>query len=148
MSFYTIKYWMIWWLLCGIASLGYGQQSLPCPQRFDPLFQRQLPFTVHQAPEFPSGKSKLHQYILKHLAFTRKGQQQMITRVHIYFLVEADGHVHKLVVKGRDNLDLIKEGLIKPEAMLRHMPRWTPAKCHNKPVAFKVLVPINCIKYN
>jgi hypothetical protein len=28
------------------------------------------------------------------------------------------------------------------------MPRWTPAKCHNKPVAFKVLVPINCIKYN
>lgn len=112
------------------------------------MFQRQLPSIVHQAPGFPGGKSKLHQYVLKNLTFTHKGQQQMLTRAYIYFLVEADGGVHKLVVKGRNNLDLIKEGLIKPQAMLRHMPRWTPAKCHNKPVAFKVLVSISCIKYD
>lgn len=148
MSFYTIKYWMIWGLLCNIVSLSYGQHSTLCSQKFDPLFQRQLPSIVHQAPRFLGGKSKLHQYVLKNLAFTRKGQQQMLTRVYIYFLIEADGSVHRLVAKGRNDLDLIKEGLIKPEAMLRHMPRWAPAKCHNKPVAFKVLMPISCIKYD
>lgn len=140
-------------LFCLLISFTHYAQIPPvnaCQGSFDAVFQRNLHLITKDMPAFPGGKRKLVQFLIKHMVFTEKGRQQFITGCYFMLVVEKDGSVKELKAlgKGSSHTDLIKKGLLKVDTLLKDMPRWKPGKCGGKPVAFKVHVPITCIKYN
>lgn len=94
---------------------------------------------VEQQAEFPGGSAALMRWIAANLRYPERAQQNDIEgRVIVKFVVNTDGSIEQAsILKGVDK-DLDAEAL----RVVRHMPRWHPAKNNGEPVRSYYTLPV------
>jgi len=122
-----------------------AQENTPnaCKAPYDSLFQRNLFIFSEQKPTYPGGSQALHKHLLKHLHFTKKGKREgLFSRLLFFLQVEKNGKVSAIKVWDYQKRDLVKAGIVKTRYLLKKLARFKPGKCHNKPVAYKITLPM------
>ncbi|HAS41276.1 MAG TPA: hypothetical protein DCS93_12395 [Microscillaceae bacterium] len=115
-----------------------------CKAPYDSLFQRNLFIISEQKPTYPGGSKQLQKHLLKYVHFTKKGKREgLFSRLTFFLQVEKDGKVSAIKVWDSQKRDLVKAGIIEIRRLLKILARFKPGKCHNKPVAYKITLPIH-----
>lgn len=90
-------------------------------------------------PQFPGGKEKLKEFLLKNLKYPVECDASGITgRVVVGFVVEKDGKVTQV------KLDRSSDPAFNMEAyrVMKKMPRWIPGKVGDEPITVRYKLPI------
>lgn len=116
---------------------SFSQDSISsCHYEIDTITQTKIYFIADTEPSFSGGNEELRNFIIKNLTYPSCGD--FVGKVYISFIVNEDGDIsNPLVKKG-----IHKEVDQKVIDLIMKMPKWIPAKCHNKNVAHVMMLPI------
>lgn len=125
-------YWLV--LLAG-APAASAQSALGTDSN---ALAQEPPFRfVERMPEFPGEWSD---FVRKHLVYPESALHERISgKVHLQFVVEADGAVTNATVLRGINEECDKEAL----RLLTLMPKWNPGKQNGRAVRVYVILPIS-----
>lgn len=125
--------------LCFISffKIGYAQGD-SCSYKIDSIRMDTIYFISEQNPEFPGGLDSLHKFIIENIDL--KGLDPVICYqgvVYSEFVVNTDGSIDRIqILKG------FEPHSSRVIELIRKFPRWIPAKCKEKSVAYKYVLPI------
>jgi len=106
-----------------------------CEFQYDSVLKKPVYTKVDIEPQFPGGPAALQRFYQKNLRYPGDSSENPKSTTRVSFIVDSDGAVLDLKVPG-----------IRPEQygpldkeyirLLRSSPKWEPALCNGKPVAF------------
>ncbi|OJJ23477.1 hypothetical protein BKI52_03690 [marine bacterium AO1-C] len=133
--------WLTGLIILCCFQASFAQNNCEAP--YDSLFQRHLFIISEQKPEYPGGFSQLRKHLLKHLKITQKGLRAgPFSRLTFFLLIEKNGKVSQVKIFDYQNKDLVKAGMVTINTLLKKMARFKPGKCGNKPVTYKITLPM------
>lgn len=123
-----------------LTSLACAQSAFAQPARSTDsnAVAQEPPFRfVERMPEFPG---ELSDFVRKHLVYPESALHERISgKVHLQFVVEADGALTNATVLRGINEECDKEAL----RLLTLMPKWNPGKQNGRAVRVYVILPIS-----
>ena len=96
-------------------------------------------FTADELPSFPGGDEALQKFLSRKLTYPAAALDRRLSgKVHVSFVVDAEGHLHDPhVVRGLGG-GLDEEAL----RLVRLMPWWNPGRIQGQPVWVSVTMPV------
>jgi hypothetical protein len=90
-------------------------------------------------PEFPGGMGGWVSFLSKKFTYP-KGDHGLQSRIDLLLVIEPDGQVSHVGIanKTKEQYTTVES---KAVADLSIMPRWKPARCNNRAVAFQYQIP-------
>lgn len=92
-----------------------------------------------EVPMFPGGTSKFYEFIEKNRDSSLLLNGNKANRVILEVVIEKDGYISNPKVVNSIDLSHDNDAL----RIIREMPKWTPAKLNDKPIRFRMLIPIS-----
>lgn len=89
-------------------------------------------------PAFPGGEKAMISWIQNNVVFPA-AQERGRQRVHVRFVVDADGRVRNVEAVGRYAASYGRAA----ERLIKRMPEWTPASMNGRPVPCRLVLPIS-----
>lgn len=95
---------------------------------------------VEVKPEFPGGQEAMFRFMGQNTKYPADDMVDVGVqgRVYLEFVVRNDGSLTDVVVKRGVARQLDEEA----QRVVKSMPKWTPAKMNGKPVACKMVLPV------
>ena len=127
-----------------LESLGMTSVSIPSSAPVEdnqksPV-EREIYTEVETQPEYPGGISALMNFLANNIKYPEdayKANEQ--GRVIVKFVVEKDGSLGNFEIEKGVAESLNKEAV----RVLKEMPKWTPGKVNNQPVACYYTLPVS-----
>ena len=127
-----------------LESLGMTSVSIPSSAPVEdnqklPV-EREIYTAVETQPEYPGGMSALMNFLANNIKYPEdayKTNEQ--GRVIVKFVVEKDGSLGNFEIEKGVSESLNKEAV----RVLKEMPKWTPGKVNNQPVACYYTLPVS-----
>lgn len=121
------------------------EESIPdtikCKPSFDSILNREVYEYVPEMPHFPGGNEAMYTYLYTNMKF-EMSKDSFQGSVMVAFIIESDGSIKDVYAPRpyfENGLSSLEKGLIK---IVKDMPKWKPAKCYDKPVPVKFILPI------
>jgi len=120
--------------LVGAAGSSEGTSPAAAAPAAPPVY-----FTAEQLPAFPGGEAALLKFLGAKLHYPAAALDRHLSgKVHITFIVDAQGHLHDPHVVRGLGFGLDEEAV----RLVRLMPWWTPGTINGQPVWVSVTMPI------
>jgi protein TonB len=116
-----------------------AQGKEACAARYNSQLQRELHTFTTEMPEFPDGMAGLLKFLSKKFTYP-KGEQELQSRINFLLVIEPDGQVSYVGIANKlpEQYTRVER---KAVADLSQWPKWKPAKCNGKAVAFEYGIP-------
>lgn len=96
-------------------------------------------FTAEEMPAFPGGNAAMLAFLGRKINYPAAALDRQVSgKVHVAFVVDADGHLRDPQVVRGLGYGLDEEAL----RLVRIMPWWTPGRINGQPVWVRVTLPI------
>lgn len=96
-------------------------------------------FTAEEMPAFPGGNAAMLAFLGRKINYPAVALDRQVSgKVHVAFVVDADGHLRDPQVVRGLGYGLDEEAL----RLVRIMPWWTPGRINGQPVWVRVTLPI------
>ncbi|MCE7041981.1 TonB family protein [Dyadobacter sp. CY312] len=94
---------------------------------------------VEQNPEFPGGNQALILYIARNILYPAEARREKIQgRINVSFTVNEAGNIRSPKISQKIGFGIDEEIM----RVVLNMPKWSPAKQNNKPVAVEYILPL------
>lgn len=130
-----------------IIQVTHFNDTMKCVQVLDTLSGMQIVRNPEVKAEFKGGDKGLEEYIKKHFQYDHY-EIKRFNALPFEVIVEPDGsvsHIHLVFNPGVSDAIIAQAG-----SFIKQIPKLSPAKCNNEPVAVKVsvLIPVFPSKFN
>ena len=131
---------LLFLLSCNSKSIKTKGHSDICKFEYNTALRMNVYTVADKMPLFPNGLKNLNKFLYQNLVFM-EDTATLQGSLKLSFIVDTQGNLvdKKIVGKTEDKYTMQdKEGL----RVLAIMPKWIPAECDSKKVAFRYILPI------
>ncbi len=116
-----------------------AQKKEGCATRYNSQLRRELHTFTTQMPEFPGGMAEIGKVLTKNFTYP-KGEQELQSRINLLLVIEPDGQVSYVGIANKTPEQYTR---VERKAVtdLSQWPKWKPATCNGKAVAFEYGIP-------
>ena len=120
-----------------------------CKYHYNTSLKKNIYTTFDEKPEFPGGQSSYQRFLIRHASLPNSIIDSLdnTTPITVILTIDSTGLIIKSNIHPNDASrqlsPLEKEAL----RLVGQMPKWTPGKCHGRPVTVEYIFPMwSCLK--
>jgi protein TonB len=117
----------------------WAQEKEACATRYSSQLRRELHTLTTEMPEFAGGTAGLLKFLRKKFTYP-KGEQELQSKINLLLVIEPDGRVSYVGIADKIPAQYTRVER-KAVADLSQWPKWKPARCNGKEVAFEYGIP-------